>query len=93
VLKVSEEAAAALREVAGEGGLRFTAEEVDGETEFQMEPVEEPAEGDEVIESGGARIFLDAAAAKVLADQVLEVEPHGDHVHFVFAPQGDGASD
>ena len=32
---------------------------------------------------------LDATAAEVLDDQVLDVHAHGDHVHFVFSPQDD----
>jgi hypothetical protein len=32
-------------------------------------------------------VCLDATAAEVLADHVLDVHAHGDHVHFVFSPQ------
>ena len=41
-----------------------------------------PGEGDEVVEDDGAKVFLDEAAAAVLADKTLDVEEHGDHFHF-----------
>ena len=40
-----------------------------------------------MIERDGARVFLDQAAAEVLADQVLGVHAHGDHFHFSFEDQ------
>ena len=85
MLQISDDAVEALSEL---GPLRLTIGAVEGdEAELEIEPADEPAEGDEVVENGGARVFLDAEAAEALADQILEVEPHGDHVHFGFSPQ------
>jgi hypothetical protein len=44
-------------------------------------------EGDLVVEREGAIVYLDAAAAEVLADQVLGVHAHDDHFHFSFDDQ------
>jgi Fe-S cluster assembly iron-binding protein IscA len=84
MLQIDDEAAAALAEL---GPLRITAEEVDGEIEVGLDEAEGPEEGDQIIERDGARVFLDGAAAEVLADQVLGVHAHGDHFHFTFDDQ------
>jgi hypothetical protein len=84
MLQIDDEAVAALEQI---GTIRITAEEVDGETEISIDEASGPSEGDEVVEAGGARVFLDAAAAEVLADQVLGVHSHGDHFHFSFDDQ------
>jgi len=84
MLQIDAEAAEAL---AGIGPLRITAEEVDGEVEVSLDGADGPEEGDEIVERDGARVFLDATAAEVLADQVLGVHAHGDHVHFTFDDQ------
>lgn len=85
MLQIDAEAVAALREI---GTIRITAEEVDGDVELSIDEASEPSEGDEVIEHDGGRVFLDQAAADVLADQVLGVHAHGDHFHFSFEDQG-----
>jgi Fe-S cluster assembly iron-binding protein IscA len=84
MLKIDEEAVAALEQI---GTIRITAHEVDGDVEVAIDEATEPSEGDEVIEQGGARVFLDAAAADVLSDQVLGVHSHDDHFHFTFEDQ------
>jgi hypothetical protein len=84
MLEISEDAVDALAEL---GAIRITAEEVDGEVELSIDDAAEPADGDQVVEQGGARIFLDPVAADALADQVIGVEAHGDHVHFTFDDQ------
>jgi Fe-S cluster assembly iron-binding protein IscA len=84
MLQIAEEAVDALRQM---GALRITAEEVDGEVEISIEDATEPAEGDEVVERDGAIVYLDAAAAEVLADEVLGVHAHDDHFHFSFDDQ------
>ena len=85
MLKLSDDAVEALREI---GTLRFSAEQAgDDELEIAIEAADEPQEGDAVVEQGPVRVFLDPVAADALADQVLEVEPHGDHVHFGFSAQ------
>ncbi|HVC88028.1 MAG TPA: hypothetical protein VNC40_11455 [Gaiellaceae bacterium] len=89
MLQIDAEAVAALREI---GTIRITAEEVDGDVELSIDEASEPAEGDQVIDHDGGRVFLDPAAADVLADQVLGVHTHGDHFHFSFEDQ-DAAAD
>jgi hypothetical protein len=84
MLKIDEDAVGALEQI---GTIRITAEEVDGETEISIDEATEPVEGDEVIESGAARVFLAPSAAEVVADQVLGVHAHGDHFHFTFEDQ------
>jgi Fe-S cluster assembly iron-binding protein IscA len=86
MLQIDDEAVAALAQI---GTIRITAEEVDGEIEISIDDASEPSEGDEVIERGAARVFLDAAAAEVLDDQVLGVHSHGDHFHFSFTDQSE----
>ncbi len=84
MLQIDDEAVAALAQI---GTIRITAEEVEGEVEISIDEASEPSEGDEVIERGEARVFLDPAAAEVLEDQVLGVHSHGDHFHFSFEDQ------
>ena len=89
MLEISEDAVDALAQM---GPLRVTAEETDDGVELQIDDATEPQEGDEVVERGAARVFLDALAAEVLDDQVLGVHAHDDHFHFTFedqAPDGD----
>ena len=93
MLTISEAAADAIRDLLAaqdvtDGGLRFAAVEEDGETGLELSAEASPAAGDATIEEHGVRVFLDADAVEALADQKLDVEPHGDHVHFTFLPQG-----
>ena len=87
MLQLSDGAVAAIREMVDDGSLRLVAVDGDGEVEFESTVADEPEEGDEIVESDGIRVFLDTRAAQELADQVLDVHAHGDHVHFVFSPQ------
>ena len=89
MLEVTDAAAAAILDVAGDGGLRLVADESSDDVELELSVAEEPEDGDEVVEHGGARVFLDPVAARELADQVLDVHSHGDHVHFTFEPQAE----
>jgi Fe-S cluster assembly iron-binding protein IscA len=89
VLELSDQAVEAIGTIVAEGdggpssGLRISAsDESDGEVELEFDVVAEPADGDEVVRSGGAVVYLDAAAAELLADKRLDVHSHGDHFHF-----------
>jgi len=98
MLELSDNAVDEIKELAGDGGLRFVAQEGDeGSWSFDPSLADEPAEGDVVVERGGARVFLDAVAAEKLAEVILEIESHGDHVHFDFVHKDgegeDGADD
>ena len=91
MLELSDNAVRELKELTENGGLRFEGREGrDGSWEFDPSLADEPTEGDQVVERGGAKVFLDALAAEKLADQILEIESHGDHVHFQFVAQGSG---
>src|SRR5262245_66503016 len=86
MLELSDEAVRELKDLTGDGGLRFVAvERPDGEWEFDPSLADEPEDGDAVVERDGAKVFLDPVAAEKLADVILEIESHGDHVHFNFA--------
>ncbi|HEY8704071.1 MAG TPA: hypothetical protein VIL98_04895 [Gaiellaceae bacterium] len=84
MLQIAEDAVEALKQI---GGLRITAEDVDGEVEISIEDATEPAEGDQIVERDGAIVYLDPAAAEVLSDEVLGVHSHDDHFHFSFDDQ------
>lgn len=42
--------------------------------ELSLEVVAAPAPGDQVVDDHGARVFLDAAAAEILAQETLDVQ-------------------
>lgn len=91
VLTITPAAAEALRQIRetddlGDGtGLRVTARLDGDEVAIELDMVEGPHDGDEVVEQGGARVFLDPESAGLLTEVELDVEEHGDHVHFNFA--------
>ena len=78
-----------VEEVGPDGGLRITAAGTNGDTALGFDLAPAPGPGDEVVEEDGAKVFLDPAAAEVLADKLLDVEEHGDHFHFSLAEQGE----
>ena len=60
-------------ELPAQTGLRIMPEGEAG-TSFQLVLTEGPATGDQVVEEGGARVFVAAAAAPVLADKALDAQ-------------------
>ncbi len=72
-------------------GLRITARAEGDEVEIDLALVEAPSDGDQVVEEGGARIYLDPAAADALAGIELDAHTHGDHFHFGFNERGSEA--
>jgi iron-sulfur cluster assembly protein len=56
-----------------ETGLRIIRQE-DGTRSFQLALTEGPAAGDEVVESDGARVFVEPGAAAVLGDKALDAQ-------------------
>ena len=88
MLELSDDAVREIKDLVDDGGLRFEGREgADGSWEFDPSIADEPADGDQVVERDGARVFLDPAASEALADQVIGVHAHGDHFHFAFDDQ------
>ncbi|HLS14596.1 MAG TPA: iron-sulfur cluster biosynthesis family protein [Beutenbergiaceae bacterium] len=67
------------------GGVRIAL--ADGGTELQMQLVPEPAEGDEVIEAGGARVFASEDASVMLSEQQLDAGQTDEGTGFSLRPQ------
>ena len=63
--------------IAEDGGLRIsTSTENASNLTVNVTPAPEP--DDQVVENGGARVFLEEHAAEVLADKVLDAELDDD---------------
>jgi Fe-S cluster assembly iron-binding protein IscA len=93
MLALTQDAVVAVRDVLvneelhEEGGLRISTAGIEDEAEFGLSLAAAPAEGDQVIDEDGARLFLDETAASLLDDQVLDAVVHDDHLHFTFTDQ------
>ena len=85
MLQIDENALDAFKEL---GSIRISGVEVDGEVELEIEEADAPADDDDqIVERDGAKIFLNRVAALALDDQVINVEAHDDHFHFIFEDQ------
>jgi iron-sulfur cluster assembly protein len=60
-------------ELPAQTGLRIVAQDA-GEASFQLALAEGPVAGDQVVEEGGARVFVEPAAAAVLDDKALDAQ-------------------
>lgn len=82
-------------ESAPEGsGLRIAAaHDEEGGPALSLELATEPAEGDQVLDDEGTRVFLEPEAASMLDDKVLNAQRHDDHYHFTLEDQGDTQGD
>jgi iron-sulfur cluster assembly protein len=60
-------------ELPAQTGLRIVAQG-EGEASFQLALAEGPVAGDQVVEEGGARVFVEPAAAAVLEDKALDAQ-------------------
>src|SRR3954447_2984806 len=70
--------------VPADAGLRIgTAED----SQLTVEIAPEPGAGDQVIEEGGARVFVDPGAAQMLDNAQLEARAQGDEIAFGLSPQ------
>lgn len=81
-----------VEEAGPDGGLRIAAAgggNGDTALEFGLAPA--PSDGDEVVDEDGAKVFLDEAAAAVLADKTLDIEERGDHFHFSLGEQSEAS--
>ena len=89
MLKITQQAAETIRgiieesDVGPDGGLRISgSNDGNGETGLEFDVAAGAVDGDETVQSDGAAVFLDPAAAVALADKQLDVHAHGDHFHF-----------
>ena len=97
MLTLTDSAVSAIRsltsqpDLPGETGLRIMAQG-EGAPSFQLALADGPIAGDQVVEEGGARVFLEATAAEVLDDKALDaqVNEQGD-LAFRIANQGPDA--
>jgi iron-sulfur cluster assembly protein len=72
-------------EIPDDAGLRIRAT---GESQLTIEIAPEPAPGDQVIDDGGARVFVDSEAAPMLDNAELDARMEGDQVAFGLTPTG-----
>ena len=72
---------------AAVGGLRISQDAPDSPA-LHVIPTQEPQPGDQVVEDGGAKVFLEETAAMTLDDKILDaqVDQNGG-VQFTIAPQ------
>ncbi len=70
-------------EVPDDAGLRISSA---GDSTLTLEIAPEPAPGDQVIEEGGARVFVEPEAAPILDNVELEARTQGDQVAFGLTP-------
>jgi iron-sulfur cluster assembly protein len=79
MLTITDSAASAIRSLTSqpdlpdETGMRIM-KRGDSAPSFQMALTEGPAAGDQVVEEGGARVFLEADVAGALEDKALDAE-------------------
>jgi Fe-S cluster assembly iron-binding protein IscA len=97
MLTLTEAAKGMVRDMVSAGdapegsGLRIAIVHDDGEgADLSLELASEPADGDQVLDEDGLRLFLEPEAASLLDDKILDAEPHGDHYHFRLDDQGPG---
>lgn len=91
MLTLTDNAASVIRNITGQedvpagAGLRIAANP-DGALNLNLSPA--PEEGDQVVDDGGARLFLDSDAAVMLDDKALDaaVDAEGG-VQFALAEQ------
>jgi iron-sulfur cluster assembly protein len=76
-------------EVPDDAGLRIRPA---GESQLTIELAPEPAPDDQVIEEGGARVFVDAEAAPMLDHAELDAHMEGDRVAFGLTATGSNNS-
>jgi iron-sulfur cluster assembly protein len=97
MLVLTDQAKEVIKEIAADvgpdGGLRITAAGDNGDTALDFDLAPAPGPGDAIVDEDGAKVFLDEAAAAVLADKTLDVQEHGDHFHFSLEEQERRRSD
>ena len=95
MVTMTDNAVAAIRSLTGQpevpegAGLRIATDPNAGSLQLSLAP--EPMEGDQVVDTAGARLFLDSDAALLLDDKALDasVDEQGT-VQFALAEQQPG---
>lgn len=94
MLTLTENASAIVNEITSQPGLAETAglritSDASPEPAFAVSAAQQPEPGDQVVEQGGATVYLDPSAAALLDDKILDaaVDPAGK-VEFALAHQG-----
>jgi Fe-S cluster assembly iron-binding protein IscA len=92
VLTLTDNAATEIRnlvaapEVPDDAGVRIASA---GDGSLTLALTGAPTDGDAVVENAGARVFLDPAAAELLADQALDAGPDAEgQARFTLVHQG-----
>lgn len=74
-------------EIPDDAGLRIGST---GDSQLTIGIAPEPAPGDQVIEEGGARVFVDSVIAEALDNAQLDARQQGDQIAFALTPAVDG---
>jgi iron-sulfur cluster assembly protein len=75
-------------ELPNDSGLRIHAEPTgEGQLGFELTLVEEPDEGDQVIEEAGARVFVEPETVVYVEDMILDATTVEDRVQFSLREQ------
>jgi Fe-S cluster assembly iron-binding protein IscA len=95
------ESVVANAEMPDGSGLRIDAPDqppspAPGGAPLQLEVAREPADQDQVVSDGGAKVFVSPRVAPLLNDKLLDVRVNEGKMQFVIAPQpgqaGQGAN-
>ncbi len=98
MLMLTDGAAEAIRALAaapGMEGLRISSageQPAEGPLALQIGLVENPSDGDAVLDAGGAQVFLAPETVDVLDDKVLDADIEGQSVRFALLEQPDLAN-
>jgi iron-sulfur cluster assembly protein len=95
VLTITQDAAAAIEAVVDsaptdseQAGLRIArGVSPDGQPGLELSVADAPAADDAVVASEGTPVFLDAEAAQLLDDKVLDAKVEGGQVGFMLREQ------
>jgi iron-sulfur cluster assembly protein len=80
--------AEASTELPNDSGLRIQAQPTgEGQVGFELTLVDDPAEGDQVIEEAGARVFVEPETVVYLEDKILDATVVEDRFQFSLSEQ------
>ena len=80
MLTLTDNAADVVKQIADQvpeaeaSGLRISQAGPGEDAGLALTPAEAPLPGDQVVDDGGARVFLDETAAQLLDDKVLDAQ-------------------